>query len=301
MQFVNSFYVKDFCRFLSGGGHYQVEMSITDQELLREYAEQDSQAAFKELVGRHLGLVYSAARRQVGDAQLAEDVSQQVFSLLAQKAARLKPRVVVAGWLYRASRQVSSEFIRRESRRHRRERAAMETMDNASGRECHELGPWLEEAMTSLGQKDHDAVVLRYFENRTLKEVGVALGLTEDAAQKRLIRAIEKLRMFFNRRGKAISATALTAALVGGAIQPVPGALAATIPGAALSAAAASGAASGLIQTLTFMNTKTLLTGAAVLTAVLVPLTLRQSTASEWQVGQDVYVRRWSDTADALR
>lgn len=197
-------------------------VSMTDHELLQAYATKGSQAAFTELVNRHLPLVWSAARRQMRDAHLTQDVAQQVFTLLASKAPELTPDTIVPGWLYRTTSHLAARAQRGESRRREREQFAITTMNEPpTDPAWMEVEPLLDEAMASLNDTDRDAVILRYFKNQSLREVGVALGSSEDAAQKRLTRAVEKLNAFFAHRGKTVTTGAFIAALAGGAIQPL--------------------------------------------------------------------------------
>src|SRR5260221_8897320 len=101
---------------------------MTDnQQLLAEYVQTDSETAFRELVSRYLGLVYSAAVRLVdGDTHLAEDVSQTVFADLARMARTLSHDVMLGGWLHRHTCFVASKAMRGERRRLARERQAVE-------------------------------------------------------------------------------------------------------------------------------------------------------------------------------
>ena len=210
---------------------------MTDHELLQTYAAKGSQAAFAELVDRHLPLVWSAARRQMRDEHLTQDVAQQVFTLLAQKAATLGPETLVPGWLYRTTSHVAARVQRGESRRRQREQLATAMNEPPTDPAWMDVEPLLDEAMASLNDTDRDAVILRYFKNQSLREVGLALGSSEDAAQKRLTRAVEKLHTYFTQRGKTVTTGAFIAALAGGAIQPVPAGMAAIISTTALSGA----------------------------------------------------------------
>src|SRR5882672_8576959 len=179
--------------------------STNDRELLQAYVGEGSQIAFTRLVERHLPLVWSAAWRQTHDEQLAQDVAQQVFTLLARKAPAFRSHIILSGWLYRTASHLAARTRRGELRRRHREQSAVNAMHQATSDSTWlEIEPLLDEAMASLNEIDRDAVVLRYFENKSLHEVGSALGSSEDAAQKRLARAVEKLRSFFTRRGKTL-------------------------------------------------------------------------------------------------
>src|SRR5438552_18003062 len=100
------------------------DMSDTDLELLRRYHRQHAEDAFAELVRRHLGLVYSAALRQVRSPQLAEEVTQSVFIDLARNATKLKPDTILTAWLYQVTRRTAIDVIRREASRQLREQIA---------------------------------------------------------------------------------------------------------------------------------------------------------------------------------
>lgn len=213
-----------------------VKMTMEDQALLREFAEAGSEPAFCQLVERHVNLVYSTARRRLGDVHRAQDVAQQVFVLLARKASRLPARVMLAGWLYRTTCHVASELRRREARhQHRVQQAAAAMNTESSDDAWHEIEPRLDEAMALLSETDRDAVVLRFFENKSLREVGAALGVSDDAAQKRLSRAVERLRSLLSPRDRPLTGSALVAALAAGAIQSAPTGLATTLAAGALS------------------------------------------------------------------
>jgi len=248
---------------------------MNDHELLREYVGSRSQAAFTQLVERHVNLVYSAARRRLRDPHLAEDVAQQVFTLLAQKAGGLGTDTILPAWLYRAACHVASVTLRNEGRRQRREQAATELMDASDDQTWREIEPALDEAMSTLNPAEHDAVVLRFFERLSLREVGVAQGITDDAAQKRVTRAMEKLRAYFQRWGQAATVAGLSAAILSGAVQPAPSALAALIVAGTSTAIAGVGAAATLIKPLLLMKTKLIFSLAAV-AAIAVPVTLQQ-------------------------
>jgi RNA polymerase sigma factor (sigma-70 family) len=195
-------------------------------------------------------------------------VAQQVFALLARRAGALGPSVIVSGWLYRTTCYIASQTRRREIRRHRREQLTAETMNsNETDETWRGIEPWLDEAMSRLSEVERDAVVLRYFENKSLREVGAALGINDDAAQKRLSRAVERLRGFFTQRGKTVAAGALTAAVSAGAIQAAPAALAGSITSSVLAGTVCASATVATLKLMTWTTLKPVLAAAAALGA----------------------------------
>jgi RNA polymerase sigma factor (sigma-70 family) len=199
-----------------------------DLTLLREYARRNSEEAFAALVSRHVNLVYSVALRQVRDPHLAEEITQAVFIILARKAAALGPKTILSGWLCRTARYASANALKMQQRRQRREQEAhMQAILNEPESETwQQIAPLLDGALEKLGQKDHDAVVLRFFEGRNFKEVGVAMGASEDAAKMRVNRALEKLRKFFAKRGVSSTTAIIAGAVSANSVQAAPVALA---------------------------------------------------------------------------
>ncbi len=228
-------------------------MTDTNQ-LLLEYAQRGSESAFRTLVTRYLDLVYSVAlRRAGGDVHLAQDIAQSVFTDLARKARALPPDMRLGGWLHRHTCFVASTLLRSERRRRERERQAaeMNSLQAFPDRPWDELGPVLDEAIDQLESPDREVIVLRFFEKRDLREVGVALGISEDAAQKRVSRAVDRLRERVNASGVAVTVTALGAVLVTSAVNAAPAGLASTISSAALAAAGVgTGIVAGLLKML---------------------------------------------------
>ncbi|HWA84913.1 MAG TPA: sigma-70 family RNA polymerase sigma factor [Opitutus sp.] len=217
-------------------------MPPSDAELLRRYALDRSEPAFTELVHRHLDLVYAVAKRTLRSDALAADVTQSVFLDLAHRASSFRHDATVVAWLHVVTRRTAIDLIRRESRRHTREQSAggAVIMDSSS-EPWAQLAPLLDEALSHLGETDRAAVLLRFFENKSLRDVGAVLGVSDDAAQKRLTRALDRLRTFFVRRGIAVSAAVLASELPLHAIETAPATLGATI-----SAAAAAKTTAGL-------------------------------------------------------
>ena len=211
--------------------------SLTDAQLLAEWTARRSQPAFALLVRRHISLVHSAARRQVNDPHLAEEVTQAVFVLLASKAGNLGRDVVLAGWLCRAAHFVARDRLKSERRRQQREQLAarMETnSEPADDAVWQQLAPHLDEAVAQLNQTDRSAIVLRFYEQRPLEEIGNALGVGADAAQKRVARALEKLRTIFAGKGVSLSASAVANAIAANAVHTAPAGLAVQISAGAI-------------------------------------------------------------------
>jgi RNA polymerase sigma factor (sigma-70 family) len=216
-----------------------------DAQLVTAYAAEGSETAFRSLVARHVSLVYATALRQVGDRGLAEEITQNVFVALARKAGRLGRSETIAGWLHRAAILESKARLRAELRRHRREEVAAQiaAIEREGTSPFDTLVPLLDEGLLNLRQGDRLALVLRFLEERSLQDVGQALGLDEDAARKRVSRALDRLAEFFRQRGLVVPAAAGVAAVFTNATQAAPAALAGSAAGAGL---AAGGAACGL-------------------------------------------------------
>jgi RNA polymerase sigma factor (sigma-70 family) len=252
-----------------------------DIELLRRYAEEGAEEAFRELVARHIDLVYAAARRTLGDLHLAQDVAQTVFSDLARKAPEIPRGTVLAGWLYQSARYAATKVVRSEERRRRRETLALESEMNPNEPvpDWESLRPMLDEAMEELPAEDRDAVLLRYFQRRELRAVGDALGISDEAARKRVARALERLRTTLSRRGLTTTATALAATLSVHAAGPAPAGLAATV--ASISLAGATVGVAGAAVATTTVGTIAFMTKAqvAVVSAALIVAGVTGSSA----------------------
>ncbi|MGA2555473.1 MAG: sigma-70 family RNA polymerase sigma factor [Verrucomicrobiota bacterium] len=252
-----------------------------DMELVREYAARQSEPAFAALVARHVNLVYSTALRQGGDAQLAEEITQAVFIMLARKAGSLRPGTLLSGWLYRTARYVAADVLKRQRRRQYYEQEACmdSTLDDSRTEEAwQELSPLLDDAMAGLGQTDRDALMLRYFENKSLREIGSALGTSEEAAKKRVARGLERLRGFFAKRGVALSGAVIAGAVSANAVQAAPSVLAKSVTVMALAKGAAAGGSTltlikGALKLMAWTKAK-----AAVVTGVVVLLTAGTTT-----------------------
>ena len=216
----------------------------SDVELLRDYAEGGHEAAFRELVARHTDFVFSAALRQVNSPDLAGDIAQGVFTDLARKAQPLGRQTPgsLAGWLHRSTRYAALNHLRDTRRRLAHERQAMEQLliNSESAPDWERIRPVLDEALDSLGDEEREALLLRYFKNQDFRAVGLALGVSDDTAQKRVSRAVERLREFFSKRNVTIGASGLAVVISANAVQAAPAGLAAAIAAAALAGTAVS-------------------------------------------------------------
>jgi uncharacterized protein (TIGR03435 family) len=222
-----------------------------DSALLRRYAENNSDEAFAVLVTRHINLVYSVALRQVADPHAAEEITQAVFIILAKKASSLRHDQALSSWLFQVTRLTANNFVRSETRRHRREEEAyMQSVLNETATEAwSKIAPLLDDAVAGLREQDRQAIVLRFYEGRNLREVGLALGTSEDAAEKRVHRALEKLRKSFTKRGVSSTTAIIAGTISANSVQAAPVALAKSVTAMAIAkGAAASGSTLTLIK-----------------------------------------------------
>lgn len=228
----------------------------SDWELLERYRAEGTEEAFGELVARHVHWIHSAARRQVGDDDLAKDVTQMVFSDLARKAHSLSRGTIVGAWLHRATRFASHRVLLSRRRQEERDRIHLQSKEAQSTSPINwaEVSTELDAALDGLPRRDREAIVLRYFECLDFRSIGADLGVTEDAAQKRVGRALEKLRIVLGRRGISSGVPALATALASNAVTPAPVSLAAAITATALSTLPIPG--TGFLSTIALMNLK---------------------------------------------
>jgi RNA polymerase sigma factor (sigma-70 family) len=253
---------------------------MTDtRELLRQYAEEGSEAAFSDLVHRHIDFVYSVALRRVnGDAHLAQDIVQITFADLARKAKALSPGLVLMGWLHRHACYTASGLVRAARRREARETKALEmnVPDSPPDAMPEQVTGLLDEGLNGLAEKDRHALLLRFFQGLDFRAVGAALGVSDDTAQKRVQRALEKLHRFFLKRGVTLSVAALATMLSSQAVSAAPAGLAATVTSTALAGATATGPLGLLLLKLAamFKANTAMIVGTALVVGVGAPVLL---------------------------
>jgi uncharacterized protein (TIGR03435 family) len=269
---------------------------LDDIALLREYDERDSEEAFTTLAARHVNKVYSVALRHTGNPHQAEEITQAVFVILARKSRRLGKRVILSGWLYQTARLTAKTFLRSEIRRTRREREAhMQSVLNQSESETWlQIAPLLDDAMAGLNETDRHAVVLRFFDAKSMREVGAALGANEDAAKKRVNRALEKLQRFFLKRGITSTTAIIAGAISANSVQAAPVALAEYVAAVAMAkGAAVSGSTltliKGALKIMAWTKAKTAIVGSVVVllavgTTTVTVKQIQEHKTYPWQV-----------------
>lgn len=264
-------------------------MERTDTELLRAYGEEGSEAAFGELVRRHLGLVYGVARRVVVDEHLAEDVAQATFAILAREARHLQGRTVLASWLHRTAANQSAKLVRGEMRRRAREQEAyaMEKSGPEGEAAWERIAPRLDGALNRLGEADRAVLLLRFFEKKSAREIGTSLAVSEAAAQKRLGRALERLRGLLGHPAATVPSATLASLLMAEAVAATPSVLTGAVTTAALAGATTAGAFTFTTLKLIVMSKlKTSAVAALIAAGIGTPLVLQHQTIERLRAGQ---------------
>jgi uncharacterized protein (TIGR03435 family) len=274
----------------------------TDMDLVREFAEHNSESAFGELVRRHINLAYSVALRFTSNSPDAQDVTQAVFIILAKKAVSLRGRTVLTGWIYETTRLTALKFLRTRVRRHQHEQEAhmQTTVENQTADDVWpEIGPLLEQAMSRLNEKERTLLALRYFENRSSEESAALLGIGDWAARKRSTRALEKLRKYFSKHGVNSTTAIIAASISANSLQLAPMALAKSVTAAAMTKGAAASASTltlikGALKIMAWTKAKTAIvaTVAIILTAGTATVTVKSILSpsvdeSLWSINSD--------------
>lgn len=252
---------------------------MNTSELLANYRKTGSDAAFTNLLRRYTNLVYSVAKRRLADQCLAEDVTQTVFTRLAKSPPTIKSDGELAAWLHRTTTHVAIDVWRSETRRHRREQqvASMQTLPAEDARLWEELTPHLDEALNQLADDDRQAVLLRFFEQKPMRDIGDILGVSEDAAKMRVSRAIDRLRNQLSLRGITCSGLILATVLAQRAVEAAPAHLFSSLSAIKLSAPTAAGVAGLTSLILHLAKSKAALAAAAALVLTILAVILFSS------------------------
>ena len=215
---------------------------------LAAWVARRDEAAFRRLVERHHGLVSAVCRRQLDDEAIAADAAQATFIILARRAASVSDPRALESWLYGVALRVCRNARRAIASRARHERnAAMQPRDGqdagmAGSAEWAALRPHLDDAIAKLNARDRAVVVGHFLCGLSQAAVAERLGISENAARKRIAVALGKLREWFARRGVSLGTGVLVAGLLGEARAAEPG-LAAAYAQAALHPTGTGGAA----------------------------------------------------------
>jgi RNA polymerase sigma factor (sigma-70 family) len=233
-------------------------------------------------------------------------VTQSVFTDLARKArtvsANLSPEASFVGWLYRGTRFAARDLHRNQTRRTQRERRTMEQLDPApeTTRDWEQLRPVLDDAMSELDDTDREAVLLRYFKNHNLRTVGETLGISDDAAQKRVSRAVERLREIFAKRGVTVGTSGLAVAISTNAVQAAPVSLATTISTIAIASTACSGVTTlTILKIMSMTKLKVGIITALVAAGITIPLVVQHQAQTKLNAANEA-LRRQTERADQL-
>jgi RNA polymerase sigma factor (sigma-70 family) len=275
----------------------------TDPQLLRAYVERRCEPAFAELVRRHVDFIYSAALRMVCDSHLAQDVTQGVFLALAKNAAQLTERPVLSGWLHRTAQNIAAQTVRADVRRRAREQEAAtmnELLATEPGADWEQIAPHLDAALVELSEPDRDALFLRYFQRKSAREMAHTLGTSEEAAQKRVNRAVERLRECFVRRGVTVGASGLVVVISTHAIQAAPVGLAVAISTAATltGTALATTATASTLKTIAMTTLQKTLIATLVVASIATPLVVYTKSAARQRAAEESLRQQGDELTD---
>jgi len=278
--------------------------SKRDQELLCDYAERGSEEAFAELVRRYADFVHSSALRMVGNLDLAREVTQAVFVALSQNARPLSRRAVLSGWLHRTAQNLAAKTVRAEVRRRAREQEAAAMNENAFSEiepVWERIAPYLDEALGQLKAVDRDVVLLRFFERRSMQEIGRILGLSEAAAQKRVMRGVERLKSIFVARGITASSVLIASALSAHSVTAAPAGLAASLAATALSGGTAGmGTIVAILKLTSMTKLQVGIVGAIVVASVVTPVVIQHQTNARHRAERAALQRQLAEQMSEL-
>jgi RNA polymerase sigma factor (sigma-70 family) len=263
--------------------HETVSKRNSDEALLRAFAGSGSEKAFGVLVEKYLGLVLGTALRRTGDRSLAEEIAQNVFTVLARKAKGLKPGSTLAGWIHRVTVIECAEAMRREiSHQTKMNAVSRHLASELDGRDVwRDALPLLDEAIDALSRAEREVVLLRFFERKSFREIGAALGKSDDAAQKQTERALQKVSDFLKRKGVSVPAAVLSAGLAAHLVQAAPAALMNVIAHSALGAASTFNAKLLILKSLQAMTNTKLKTAIVATAALTVPIVMQWAENSQ--------------------
>jgi RNA polymerase sigma factor (sigma-70 family) len=264
--------------------------SHSDEALLQSFADSGSQDAFGALVRKYLGMVLGVAIRRTGDRAMAEEIAQNVFTILARKARGLKCGATLAGWIHRVTAIECADALRRKlSHQTKMNTVSQHLLSELDGREVwREAMPLLDDGIDALTSAEREIVLLRFFEGKSFREIGTALGKTDDAAQKQTERALQKLSAYLKRKGVTVPVAVLSAGLATHLVQAAPSALAHSIAHGALTTASTFNAKILILETLHAMTNTKLKTAIVAAAVLAVPLVLQWTENSRLRAALDL-------------
>jgi RNA polymerase sigma factor (sigma-70 family) len=275
----------------------------SDSELLFDYVKRRSESSFSELVDRHVALVYSVALRVVVDVHLAEDVTQTTFAILSREARRLAGREPLSSWLHRAAWNQAAKLVRGEMRRRAREQEAyaMQTVPTESDPDWKRIAPILDAALNKLAAADRAVILLRYFEKKSAKEIGGALELSEEAAQKRVTRALERLRGLLAGKGAGLSSASLATLMAAETVVATPLGLSTSVSATALAVGTVAGGSTiSTLKLILMSKLKISALSALVVAGIATPLVMQHQTVTRLR-SKNASLQAQAQQADVLR
>ena len=279
--FVTEKFLAIFVRVSQLGHSYSVENLMDSENHLLAYVRSGDEAAFAKVVTAYSSLVYGTAYRKTRNVQLAEEVTQNVFVLLARKAEKLVSRPGLGGWLHRTALLVSQNLLRSEAAHQRRTELVKEKSEFSPGQDIEIFFEGVDEALDRLSESDRTVVMMRFFEEKEFREIGAQVGKSADAVQKQIRRALDKLNRSLTAKGATFSLATIGLVLSSELAKAAPVASSALITTKAVTATSSVPVTSHLLANLLHtMNTlKTSTVVGAVLLVAAIPAVFQQSQA----------------------